>query len=107
MAQKHGIQEKQIEVNAMRMCGADKIRNEQIRGTARVAQVSNKITKHAEDGYTRGKKNRTIENKIVSGIYSSAKSVIYMGKFLNGSQVLSDADSRSRRGCAYSVAAVQ
>ena len=85
-------QEKRIEVTEMRMlrwmCGVtrkDKIRNEHIRGTTRVAQASKKITErrlnwyghvmrrsiwrtHSEEsvesGYTREKEERMTENKM-------------------------------------------
>ena len=85
-------QEKRIEVTEMRMlrwmCGVtrkDKIRNEHIRGTTRVAQASKQITERrlnwyghvtrkdgehmyteesVEGGYNREKEERTIENKM-------------------------------------------
>ena len=70
-------QEKRIEVTDMRMlrwmCGVtrkDKIRNEHIRGTTRVAQASKKMRwrthteESGESGYTREKEERTTENKL-------------------------------------------
>ena len=84
-------QEKRIEVTEMRMLRwmcvvtrKDKIRNEHIRGTTRVAQASKKITERrlalvracdeerwrthteesVEDGYTKEKEERTTENKM-------------------------------------------